>query len=391
MFRQFLVAWVLMISVLLGAVAIGNLFVDPFGIYTGPAWRKLDGFRNLDNRTSKAELIRRSHAHTLIAGSSRALTALDPDDSSLGGVEAINIGLSATNFYEIARAVRYSLEDHPPHRVILGLDFLLFSSARSINQDFLGSRLNPDRPIIEYRLESFLSYRATEASLRSIRNLLANRPQPIDPITGFRHMSLDRLNGSQRNLFKAALRPYLGPSGTYTQFELGDERLRLLAELLGELREKQIETHLLIMPVHAVQLRLIEAIGLWESFENWKRAIAGIAEEQGMRPILDFAMAGPLQTEPIPAADDVTTRMQWFFESSHSQPRFGALCLAQLLGQPRPEHVAQDIWESIRGTLEPSQIDAVLEVQRTLLTAWSADHPKEVEMIAKMIDELGGR
>jgi hypothetical protein len=64
-------------------------------------------------------------------------------------------------------------------------------------------------------------------------------------------------------------------------------------------------------------------MGNWFLWEEWKRNLALIVEEEAAKagvtpfPLWDFSGFNPLTMEPVPPADDKKTRMKWYFESSH--------------------------------------------------------------------------
>ena len=53
---------------------------------------------------------------------------------------------------------------------------------------------------------------------------------------------------------------------------------------------------------------------------------------RGAYAVWDFSDATEFTTEPLPALDDVDSRMQWHWESSHYTSALGGLVLEQVLG-----------------------------------------------------------
>lgn len=379
--------------VLFGAllfVAAVNVLADPYGAY--PAWhveRVARQSREASNRTSRAELLRHGPWSTVIVGTSRALTGYTPDDPAFAGVKACNVGLPGTNMIELDPLLHYALDHAEPDRIMLALDFLLFSDVRTYSQDFAQSRLSLDRDLLSYHLENLLSARATTATAKSLGAAVlgakpkfsrlgqAARENPIVP-------------GGYRKAFRDRLRSFFVDPETYAGYRYSGDRLARFREILKTCRERGVQIDVVVNPVHFAQLEAIEQSMLWPVFEQWLKDIADIAEsERGERGgesirLVSFLACVPYGGEPIPAADETRAVMNWWWESSHFKAGLGSLVLNELYGQ--------EVAVAFGVPLTPDNVDTHIERLRELRANWHQDRPEDVRFVREVAhDALGTR
>ena len=60
---------------------------------------------------------------------------------------------------------------------------------------------------------------------------------------------------------------------TYAAFEYDKGRVDMLREMLEMFASRGVSVHLFISPIHARQLEAIEQLGLFATFERWKRDV----------------------------------------------------------------------------------------------------------------------
>lgn len=371
------------VALALGGLAAVNAIVDPMGVMSGVDLPALEPYRSARTRTAKAEIARRTDAAVLLFGTSRVETCLDPLDPAFGGRPAANLGLQATNMLEIEAVIRYAIEHARPEHAILGLDLLVFGDARSYNADFANSRFSPAFGPLSYFAENMTSVRATEETVQLLLAATRGVRSPSRLSDGFNNRTVAEIRGPQRDAFARTLRFFARNPDTYLGFRLSNDRFESLRRSIAALGEAGCEVRVIIPPVHATQLALIEDMGHQDSFELWKRTVCTIVAEAGVGPLWDFAVPGPAQVEPIPPADDKASRMRWFLESSHAQAGLGSLCLALVHDTPPPPD-APSWWREIGSPLSPPEMDAHLQRQRAALRDWRANRPDEVRLVAEI-------
>jgi hypothetical protein len=383
----------------LGAAAMGvalaasiNLLVDPYGAYPWARVDALEDFRQgVSTRTGKAEILRQLDCPTVILGTSRAEVGFDPEHPALGE-PSCNVALAGSNMYELAHVFRYALEYARPRRVLLFLDFLIFSSARQTNRDFAKSLLNPARPIVEYHLDNLLSWRASLASLKAIRFWWIGHRSTRSQ-RGFRE-SLHtqdhfRRSGNSkpqkvRERFEATLRAFLTSPYRYDQYEYSPERVELLRQIVRTSRDQRLELVIAIPPVHALQLEAIRAAGLWETFEGWKRDVVRVVAEEssaqsGWRTeVHDFTGYTIPRIEAVPAPGE-EREMRAYWDSSHFKRELGDRVLSELL--------ASTTEGGFGVRLVAATLEAHLSRTRVDRATWVEGHASEVTWVGSLATE----
>jgi hypothetical protein len=149
--------------------------------------------------------------------------------------------------------------------------------------------------------------------------------------------------------------------------------------------DKDIDLHFYISPIHARLMYSIDAIGLWEKFESWKRELIAVnrrfsRDHNGHQfPIWDFSDMSEYQRETVPAEGDTESRMQWYWESSHYKSSLGELILDRMfLGKKGPGIRLNDL----------EDIDEYLAGIKTRLRSWAASQPEDVEWINSTRDQI---
>ena len=130
------------LAVLLIVIAAGNRLVDPEGVFYSPTIGRLNAIRPLakGDRVAKAAETARGNYDALLAGSSRVMVGLNPEDPALAGYRAYNLGLRETNMKEQADVMAFARKHNDLGLVVWGLDFLMFSDRRGYSQDYVDSQ-----------------------------------------------------------------------------------------------------------------------------------------------------------------------------------------------------------------------------------------------------------
>jgi hypothetical protein len=335
------------------SIAALNLLVDPYGIYN---LVKKDGF-NFNKpaikshlRMSKAYSVRYIKPKSIILGTSRAEFGLDPDHIGFVFLPTYNLNLSGGNSYEMLRYFQHVNAVNEIKQVILALDFFQFDVNNLNSPDFSESRLATDKfgnlssqsmPLNDI----FDSLFSLDALTDSFDTLISQSSKPIylsngliDPTT-LRRVKMMDITG-QRQLFLNNEERYLRKTYQDFSLELPKKNLSSLENyrhLLSIAYEKGMDLKIIINPVHARQLETISQSGLWEKFEDWKYQLVRINEKEARLytkqafPIWDFSGFNHYTTERVPFLDDKTSRMSWYWESSHFTKELGDKVLDQVL------------------------------------------------------------
>jgi hypothetical protein len=385
-FRLYSSVFVACMSAGLALVAALNLLVDPLGAYPWISLKTMEPYRcQLMSRPAKAEMLLRHRCEVLLLGTSRVQAGMPLDDPAYGTTNVLNLGLAGTTLPEIAAALEFALRHQRPKRVLLGVDFFLFSDVRGAGGDFDNSRFNPELQSFDYHFKNVLGSHMVADSWMLLRQWSRGEPPPKTE-RGFLSKSL-RPGASQRESFARNVRRFLTEPEVYGAYHYSPERLDIFRQMLRRCRDEQVELIVFIPPVHALELETVRAAGLWQTFEHWKADLVSILAEEGMAdaiPFWDFTGFAGVLGESVPAAGDTTTRMRWYFEQSHFTPALGQVVLKRLLSPKPPREDLPDFGER----LTAENVVAHQARLRRERDAYVASHSGEVEWVNRLAAQL---
>lgn len=373
-----------------GMVFAFNAAVDPFDIHrriVRDGWNRIKA--DPGSRISKAVAVTRDPYDAVILGSSRAEVGFDPRHPGWGADRVYNLSLAGTNMAEVYPVFECARRHNRLRRVLLAVDFLMFSDRRGTSGDFEASRFNPARTRMESFWQENLSLFAVQRSLATLR---ANRKgAPTGYVSG--HNPLEGPFGRKvarmghRALFEEALvQNFLTNPETYGAFRYGPDRVELVRRIVDECRGAGIDLRIVIPPAHVWDLETIRALGLWPAFRRWKGdlvAAARTGDEGGSVPVWDFTGYQGMVAEDVPAAGDTRTAMRWFWESSHFKSGLGDRVLDRVLGYQGGARYSPLFGNDL--TAEDGWIMWGSEEHAS--RAWSAAHPNDVAEIQRLVRE----
>lgn len=415
----------LLTAFVLMAAAVGfNWLVDPYGVYGTP---RVEGFNKVKNRLHKnARYVKamRLYDHRppqVILGTSRSEYGLHPDhpawETEKYG-ECYNAALSGANIYEMYRYFAHAAELGTVTRAVAGLDFFSFNiycqdaigdlDARlAVGRDGrAGTRL--DYLLLKYR--NLLSLDMVEISWDTVGKqgekeelILANGGRADVDISG------DIAGGGgNRAAFEKNVRTYYGfgylprPYKAYTTRyaeaarrdfpnpDKVDSTLAYFRRMVNLAYRRNVDLRLVISPSHAWQWETIRAAGLWEEFEDWKRALVGIVHEEAAAagknpfPLWDFADYSPPTREEVPPLGD-STLMNYYWESSHFRKELGDLVLDRVLGGGAESGGDFGI------LLTAGDVEQHLLTIRSRAAAYAATHAGDIARIREIWAEEAGK
>ena len=173
---------------------------------------------------------------------------------------------------------------------------------------------------------------------------------------------------------------------TYGGFIYGKDRVEKFKNVLDTYSRKKVKVILFISPIHARQMEALDALGLYECFENWKRdlvdAVDDVRKKRDVDIILwDFSGYNSVTTEDIP--DSKATQMQWYWESSHFKKALGDLVLSRMLHFESHQKVPDDFGVPIHS----GNIEAHLAEIRRGKDIYFKEHPEEVEDVRLLAEK----
>lgn len=353
MFRRFTRIVALGTAAGLASMAALNAAVDPYdrlGLrVTGVNAEK----PAVESRTklTKPMMASRIRPASVVLGSSRPAHALRPDHRCLDGAlqPAFNLAVEGTTIYETLRYLQHAAAVGSLKLALIELDPNQFALAEPTRNDFQEHvLLTPGDtglvPALAYAKE-LLTWRMTQDSFATVlgqgEGVLVDRDGRRNE-TGFERATVRA--GGTRALFRrienvAYIRPMASGREPPWSFEDASHwSFRALRDIVAFARTHAIDVRFFVSPVHARQLEIYHAVGVYVPFEDWKRSVVAILAEDARRnraapyALRDFSGYGEITTEPVPSDGDPSARMRGYWETTHYKVSVGDRVLAEMLG-----------------------------------------------------------
>ena len=328
-----------------------NLCVDPYGtfrLFEISRFNRIKLYPDHDIATIKLNALRNARPDALILGNSRAEVGFDPKHAAWGkrGFRSVyNAAVPGAGIGTAWNFLRQSEATHRPEFVLLGIEFF----------DFLGG---PDKPItpdkgnargwrddVLWGVRATLTMQALIDSLTTVRIQFQKNPAQLtergfNPLLEYKDSV--RVEGyyaffrqrAEENARNHALKPanlFARGTSSSTDFE------HLRAMVRWSLKN-QVELRMVIFPYHAQLLVMIDELGLWPLFEEWKRQVTRVIDQERaiyqsgpQVKLVDFSGFSRFATEPVPKKGDLDTEVKWYWEAGHFKRELGDLVVTRCL------------------------------------------------------------
>lgn len=389
--QSFLATW-LVACLLAGALtATLNFLVDPhllFGMPRITAFNARKPAVDRQERLMKTYDVLRAKPRAIILGTSIADFGLDPHNPEWPeNIRPVyNLALAGGGPYISYRYLQYVLSRRKLDLVVFTVDFNFFLSGRS-------ERI-PQPPAFEARLAVTANNKPSAAQNRqrdrdraeSLFTLEALTDSVVTMIANRRTESSDLVLGG--NWRSDEVRIDL-ESGAYPRIAIIDAMamhglrgLRLSTAAMADVRAvldlcEATETRviLVINPMHAGYLELLQMAGYWQAFEKWKRDLAALTvryqDDAGHSsvPLWDFSGYDSYSTETIPEGKRI---MRWFLDRLHYTPALGDVITRQIFSPNHPNYGR---------LLDPTNIEEHLATVRERQQLYREQHPEDVRRV----------
>jgi hypothetical protein len=411
--RTYLIVALGLAAALIGGIIAVNVRADPYGL-AAPAGANGPREGAEDKRPGafwrKAFAVRDVKPRTVILGTSRAETGIDPryPGFASGDSPVLDLSLGASSIEQIRLLLVHANATSPVRMAVIGLDMESFLDGGRPDLDPAALRGNPESEpegLVRLRLdvsrEALWSSVARWIDPAADLPVSADRGAPVAPqARGIPDAMLQDFDGqrgiiwaAEFNNFYARL-PYLFPSGPPGVRWNADKRraaaMTSFRGLLDYARREGIELRMFISPVHARYLEWYQRVGWWPLFEAWKRGLVDAIEAESTAApgrlafaLWDFSGFHTLAAEPVPRVGDLSTRMRWYRDTSHYSPELGNLILDRVLGRPVPDGSTLPDARISRAT-----IDRHLAGIRMGAVEYRLSQPGEVANVSEMLTYL---
>jgi len=212
-----------------------------------------------------------------------------------------------------------------------------------------------------------IKLRANETKPKNTQKTPVTEPQAKPAAVEF-----TLIKGSDRyNNFKRVMKMYLTEKTLYKNYHLSEEELAAFKAIVDTCKQRNIKLTVLIAPVHAAQLELINREGIWSEFENWKRQIVKIT------PVWDFSSYSNLTTESI------GDNMKHFVDSVHYQDEVANLIMNRIYNY-QTEKVPANFGKIISQT----NIEPHLKIIREQRLNWKDNNLQIVQFVMELKQEV---
>jgi len=407
--KQFFSRALLILAFLLCLLASFNFLVNPARMFAMP---DIDGFnRSMSNFflgmfVSQPYIFCRDAPEVVILGTSRAGASLRTDHPAWAGRRVYNFALPGSTAVIQWRNFQHASATGELEMAVVSLDFLMFNSCNPQQlqphfQEYLQRLRGGDSSNTQYPqrwLADHLAELTGWSTLLDSWSTIQAQSRFADGKEGGMHLLADgfwqtcNVGGArQRRSFKQVEQRHMN-SGWFPPpldcFELrrpgSDSQFEYLRRLLEQAYQQ--DTHLVVYfsPFHARFAEAMHAVGLWPLFEQLKRELLQVNQELSAQyqrqPYLiwDFSGYNPVTTEPVPAMNDVNSKMKYFFDSTHSTPLTGKLIQDVLFATgDTGEAPAKDFGR----LLQLETLDDAMAADRAGRASWIEAFPDDVSEI----------
>ena len=272
-------------------------------------------------RVSRAYQVRYFRPKNIVLGSSRCVLGIDQNYEAWPEGPNYNLAVFGSSIDETLAFLRHAQEINPLDTVVLGLDLFSFNQTKM-------SPLATYEDVLSYN-DQRLGWQVERLRATVSVSTLADswKLYKLGRASGGKSIGDSLYVNSQMYRAAAAstVRWYFPEKEPRFSFKghLDRSSFDIYCELLAFCHEKNIHLKLFIPPIHAVELEMIDAFGLWDTLETWKRQLAKINEEAAAQsgkspyPLWDFAGYNSFTTEPVPQQDDPPGRTRYYSDPGH--------------------------------------------------------------------------
>lgn len=363
------------------ALAGFNWWIDPYAIYRKP---EVGSLRVMNERIFKTVGLSQTPADVIFIGTSRTDIGIGHEQPALPGKRLLNLSIFDQRIHETRLLIEHLAAGDKNSTIVLGLDFFAFNALNPPPSDYTDENYKALRPMTLLLSVSTLSdalaknRRATPAAgdccdANGFR--LENTVAPGDYRRQF--------TGSERLYLTEKYLPYPQCRFSLTASGPDSSSLSDLREIIRLARRKHLDLRLFISPSHALQWETLAAAGLWNQWEDWKRQLVLINQQEAKLaglsplPLWDFSGYDAVSSEALP--EDASSRaMKNYTDASHFTPLVGQRLVSRIFGN-------QDNWGI---TLNPTDIEQNLSRIRDARLAYQTDHRREIAEIKTLALEI---
>jgi hypothetical protein len=410
--KQYIFAIIAFTVFFMGILAIFNAVIDPYGLTrlykkAGFNENKTEIFYQLSVTKPYHYLL--NNTESLVIGSSRAGSSIDPDHPALINDNYYNYATPGARPEQDYQKLLSAVALGRVNKLIYFVDFFTFNRSGNLPDEVIESfrkRVSSEHSIFTDKefLNQFLldvgadlwAYHTLRDSVRTIDKQYAadngNLTYLLLKDNGhwtMHYSNEHRLLANFVAVEKSYLRSNWFPADT-RYFSLNHEDNGISSpflyfeKILLLAHENDIETTLVILPVHARLLDNLDYAGLWENFEYWKTQLVVINESIASSnkstafTTWDFNGYYPPLTEVV-TKQTAFNSLNWMYDSAHLSKDLGDSIIDIITGKKEPY---------FGGKISMQNIDSWLKDQRILREQYRQKNPLLTEGIRQQVGQL---
>ncbi len=382
----------LVLALLMGVLAVAsiNRAVNPYGLFAKDLMQGADRPETFTHlRLVKAAQVRHQRPQSLILGSSRAETGLDPKHPGWQAKPVYNLGLSNASLYEIKRYFQHACALGQVRQVVLLLDFAAFLPGAQPAPDFDEGRLAAlpnGAPNLTWNGKDIISALFTWDALQgSFATLIGREGEkrylPDGSRDAFAEDARVLAKGGAVRAFAAYERRWLSSIKlTSADVVLGEAELQHFRDMLHLARALKIDLRLAIAPMHVRYQEIQRMLGLDPHYESWKRSLVSLLKQEAVGksdpfPLYDFGVYSEETADPIP----VKGLARYYYEASHFNKALGNRLLDIALAQKDPLQSKRP--GTFGHPLTEKSLDEHLGAVQATREKWAKSHAQELAVL----------
>lgn len=337
MMNRYLAHFLIAVPLLMGVIAGFNWWVDPYAIYrehsTPP--NNPQTLLIMNERVFKTVALAKTRADIVLLGTSVTDLGVGREHPAFAGKRVLNMATFGQPIAESRLLMERVLSHDKPPIIVLGLDLLAFNELLAKPSDFVMENYSVERPFV-----LLLSISTLVDSWKAVRHPAPVARQCCDA-DGFR--AAQNTAGDARTQFIANERAYLREKYLpypECRFSLtgkkGESSMNELRAMIALAHKHHVDFRLFISPSHARQWETIAVAGMSNIWEEWKRELVSINENEAHLndaspfSLWDFSGYDVLSSEALPAQNDTSRLMHWYSDSAHYLPALGKLVVQRM-------------------------------------------------------------
>jgi hypothetical protein len=369
--RRYMVTMGFTVALVLAGIPAINLGVDPLGYARVAGWRP--AFPNEQEaslaaggawpapggqREAKILNVNYYRPQSALFGSSTVWSYVDSGYAPLraaDGRAAYNFAMPGVSMREMVAAFEHLVALHPPARVVVGLEFFMFSADKAPAPGYFDLPL-AQRPTYRRDLNRFVAQRLFTADytyaaqqqlwFKPAPNFgigvgAGAREAPAEPVAPPPSARLSRTGWLEKmieadRLIIAGVYPGAGQPFRFVDDE-GWSSLAAMRRMIELARAYDIDLRFYLSPNHARSFEAIKYMGWWPQFETWQRELVSMVEAdrvahpaQSEIPLWDFGGYTSLTTDPVADAPPYSAGYRWYWDGFHFKREVGYMVLDRM-------------------------------------------------------------